>query len=75
MAKIVPVKELEPAFSNAMRALIAECGPDIMTMSNTMNFWTNKYGSYILHDENFGWEVVAFKSEQDQVMFMLKWGG
>ena len=74
MAKIVPVKELEPAFSNAMRALISECGPDIMTMANTMAQWQKHYNSYILHDENFGWEVVAFKSEQDQVMFMLKWG-
>lgn len=75
MAKIVPVKELQPAFKNAMTALLNDHGVAIMTVANTMNFWTNKYGSYLLHDDQFGWEVVAFKSEQDQIMFMLKWGG
>lgn len=75
MAKIVSVAQLQPAFDNAMRALITECGPDIMSVGNTMTQWKQHYNSYILHDENFGWDVVAFKSEQDQIMFMLKWGG
>ena len=75
MAKMVKIRDMQPAFSNAMRALIAKCGPEIMSMATTMNAWKDEYDSYILHDKEFNWESVAFKSEQDQIMFMLKWGG
>ena len=72
---MVKIRDMQPAFTNAMRALIANCEPSVMSMAHTMNVWKDNYDSYILHDENFNWEAVAFKTEQDQVMFMLKWGG
>lgn len=73
MAKIVPVKDLQPAFNRAMLALFDQAGAESWTMAHAMNAWKEAYDSYVFHDHEWGWTVVAFNSEQDQIMFMLKW--
>jgi hypothetical protein len=77
MAKIVPVEELQPAFKNAMAHLHHECARrhpnEAITIGSTINYFKEEFDCYLFHGNNFDWESVGFKNDEQQLMFMLKW--
>lgn len=77
MAKLVPVNKLQPAFDNAMDHLYLKMkqtySSDRITVGNTMNEFKQEFGCYLMHGQDWEWDVVGFKNEEQMTWFMLKW--
>lgn len=77
MAKIVPINQLQPAFDNAMDHLYSRMkqthSSDRITVGNTMNEFKQEFGCYLMHGQDWEWDVVGFKDEEQMTWFMLKW--
>lgn len=77
MAKIVPIEQLQPAFRHAMQHLYRECvhrrPAEIISVGSTIRHFKEEFDCYLFHGQNFDWESVGFKDEEQQLMFMLKW--
>lgn len=73
MAVIIPVDQLEPAFTNAMQALFDYYKVDSPTIGSAIKRWHEHYDCYLFHDAFYSWESVGFKNEQQMSWFILKW--
>lgn len=77
MAKLVPVSELQPAFSNAMDYLYRKLSQghpnEVFAMGKTANRFKEEFDCYAMWDQDWNWDVVGFKNDEQHVMFVLKW--
>lgn len=69
---IVPIKQIQQAFDNANRAVAAS---PIHSLRAHRTTWIETYGitPLLTNDGYVTWESLQFKSEQDYIMFLLKW--
>lgn len=77
MAKLVPVNQLQPAFDNAMDYLYARMKQtysyERITVGATIKEFKQEFDCYLMHGQDWEWDVVGFKDEQQLSWFMLKW--
>ena len=77
MAKLIPVNQLQPAFDNAMdhlyRVMKQTYSSDRITVGATMNEFKKEFNCYLMHGQDWEWDVVGFKDEEQFTWFMLKW--
>lgn len=78
MAKMVPVHELQPAFDNAIRHIhnrLSQARPrrHLSSMGQVANEFKAEFDCYALWDQNWAWETVGFKDDEQHMMFVLKW--
>lgn len=77
MARMVSVDQLQPAFDNAMdhlyRRMSETFSSDRITVGATVREFNKEFDCYLMHDSDFEWDVVGFKNDEQQLMFMLKW--
>ena len=77
MAKLVSVNQLQPAFDNAMDYLYARMkqtySSDRITVGATIKEFKQEFDCYLMHGQDWEWDVVGFKDEQQLSWFMLKW--
>lgn len=77
MAKLVPVADLQPAFSNAMdhlhRKLMHSHPHETITMGVAANHFKEEFDCYAMWDQAWNWDVVGFKNDEQHLMFVLKW--
>lgn len=66
----IPVKDLEPAFDNAMHWLYKTY--KVETVGDAVRWFKIAFNAYVFHDEIFLWEYVVFPSDEDATMFVLK---
>lgn len=66
----IPVKDLEPAFDNAIHWLHKTYNID--TVAEAVRWFKIAFNAYLFHDQWFVWEFVVFPNEEDATMFVLK---
>ena len=77
MAKMVPVDQLYPAFDNAMVHLYLKMkqtySSDKITVGNTLKEFKQEFDCYLMHGQDWEWDAVGFKNEEQLSWFILKW--